>query len=51
MQADRDFISGWLAWTDDKLEYLANTMPIATLSEPGLGQVDGTAAMLEGREG
>jgi hypothetical protein len=29
-QSDRDFISGWLAWTDTNLAYLRNTLPIAT---------------------
>jgi len=43
--ADRDFISGWLNWTDTDLVVLRNTMPIATLPGPGLGNVDGTSAM------
>jgi hypothetical protein len=44
-QEDRDFIKNWIAWTDEKLEYLRNTMPIATLPGPGIGNVDGTCAM------
>lgn len=46
-QSDRDFISGWFNWTDTNLPYLRNTIPIATLVGPGLGRVDGTAAMHE----
>jgi hypothetical protein len=44
-QTDRDFIHGWLQFTDEKLEYIRNTMPIATLGGPGIGNVDGTSAM------
>jgi hypothetical protein len=44
-QADVSFIRGWLQWTDSHLDFLRNTMPIATLLGPGLGRVDGTAAM------
>ena len=32
-QADRDFISRWVNWTDTNLVYLRNTLPIATLPE------------------
>ena len=49
-QADRDFIHGWLSWTDAHLAALGNTLPLATLPGPGLGNVDGTAAM-HGDEG
>ena len=38
-------------WTDANLEYLRNTMPIATLNGPGLGKVDGTAMMSDADEG
>ena len=33
-QADRDFIHGWLSWTDANLAALGNTLPLlaATLS-------------------
>jgi hypothetical protein len=44
-QADHDFISSWLNWTDTNLDNLRNIMPIATLPGPGLGNVDGTSAM------
>ena len=46
-QSDRDFITHWLSWTDTNLAYLRNTIPIANLRGPGLGRVDGTAAMAE----
>lgn len=49
-QADRDFISRWVNWTDTNLVYLRNTLPIATLPGPGLGNIDGTSAM-SGDEG
>jgi len=42
---DLGFIRSWLAWTDSNLQFLRNTMPIATLSAPSLGNVDGTSAM------
>lgn len=44
-QSDRDFITDWIKWTDTNLDFLRNTIPIATLLGPGLGRVDGTAAM------
>lgn len=47
---DTAFIQHWVNWTDTNLKYLRNTMPIATLPGPGLGTVDGTAAM-SGDEG
>ena len=47
---DMAFIQHWIAWTDDNLVLLRNTMPIATLGGPALGSVDGTAAM-HGDEG
>ena len=50
LQADVDFINHWLSWTDANLRFLRNTMPLATLPGPGLGNVDGTSAM-HGDEG
>eukprot|EP00040_Diaphanoeca_grandis_P027141 m.153801 g.153801 ORF g.153801 m.153801 type:complete len:1087 (-) comp30851_c1_seq1:41-3301(-) len=49
-QADVSFIQHWLAWTDVNVGYLRNTVPIASLGRPAVGQVDGTSAML-GNEG
>lgn len=49
-KADRDFISRWVNWTDTNVGYLRNTLPIATLPGPGLGNIDGTSAM-SGDEG
>ena len=46
-KGDITFIRSWLAWTDTHAATLAHTAPIATLPPPGIGQVDGTAAMLE----
>ena len=43
--ADLAFIKRWLAWTDTNLRFLRNTMPIAQLGEPTVGEVDGTASM------
>eukprot|EP01047_Picozoa_sp_COSAG01_P052661 COSAG01_NODE_5559_length_4185_cov_2.652227_2_plen_335_part_00 len=44
-ESDRAFIRNWLSWTDANVDALRNTMPLATLSGPGLGNVDGTSAM------
>eukprot|EP00948_MAST-09A_sp_MAST-9A-sp1_P003307 g3307.t1 len=41
---DINFIRSWLAWTDENIDALQNTMPIASLPPPSIGNVDGTAA-------
>ena len=45
--ADLKFVHDWLAWTDTNLEYIRNTVPIASLGPPTVGSVDGTAAMFK----
>ena len=41
---DIAFIREWLAWTDQHIPHLANTLPLNNLDQVGLGLVDGTAA-------
>jgi hypothetical protein len=48
---DTQFIHDWLAWTDANLDAVRNTVPIASLSSPGVGKVDGTSAMTAHDEG
>eukprot|EP00937_MAST-01D_sp_MAST-1D-sp2_P003944 g3944.t1 len=51
-QADRAFIQAWLAFTDEHLDALRRTVPIATLGAPSIGAVDGTGAFTaDGAEG
>ena len=42
---DVAFIQEWIRFTDEHVEALAHTAPIATLGPPALGRVDGTHAM------
>ena len=46
-EADRTWIRNWLKWTVEHKEYLRNTRTI--LNQPGMGNVDGTSAMVSGR--
>ena len=48
---DTKFIHDWLAWTDANLDAVRNTVPIASLSSPGVGKVDGTSAMTDENDG
>ena len=41
---DVAFIHDWLGWTDARIDYLKNTVPLPGLDEVGLGLVDGSAA-------
>ncbi len=45
--ADRQWLRGWMDWTDQNLDILRNVRPI--LGAPQVGRVDGTAALREGR--
>jgi len=48
---DTKFIHDWLAWTDANLDAVKNTVPIASLSSPGIGKVDGTSAITDNNDG
>ena len=46
-EADRTWLTGWLAWTVRNKEYLRNTRTI--LGQPGFGKIDGTSAIVGNR--